>query len=89
MAETAVTRSLGIDFCSGNSTEALRALYTIKRFVDWEYQTYGSMELLAEEIVPTLTGLNLQELEKLGYALIEDDSERTLVFVRPSDLIEA
>ncbi len=51
--------------------------------------TCGSIEDLAREVVPTLTGLKLQELEKLGYALIEDDTYRTLVFVRPSDLVQA
>jgi hypothetical protein len=51
--------------------------------------TYGSIEALAREVVPTLTGLKLQELEKLGYALIEDDTGRTLVYVRPGDLVQA
>jgi hypothetical protein len=50
--------------------------------------TYGSLEDLAREVVPTLTGLKLQELEKLGYALIEDDTDRTLVFVQPGDLVQ-
>jgi hypothetical protein len=31
----------------------------------------------------------LQETEKLGYALIEEDTDRTLVFVRPGDLVQA
>jgi hypothetical protein len=51
--------------------------------------THGSIEALAREVVPTLTGLTLQELEQLGYALIEDDTNRTLVFVRPGDLVQA
>jgi hypothetical protein len=51
--------------------------------------THGSVENLAREIVPTLTGLTSQELEKVGYALIEDDTDRTLVFVRPGDLVQA
>ena len=51
--------------------------------------TYGGIEDLAKEVVPTLTGLKLQVLENLGYALIEDDTERTLVFVRPGDLVQA
>ncbi|AMV28934.1 hypothetical protein VT84_31360 [Gemmata sp. SH-PL17] len=51
--------------------------------------THGSIDALARELVPTLTGLKPQELEKLGYALIEDDTERTLVFVRPGDLVQA
>jgi len=36
--------------------------------------THGSIADLAREVVPTLTGLNEQELENLGYALIEDDT---------------
>jgi hypothetical protein len=51
--------------------------------------THGSIEELAREVVPTLTGLELQDLEKLGYALIEDDTNRTLVFVPPGDLVQA
>lgn len=50
--------------------------------------THGSMDTLAREIVPTLTGLSLPDLEVLGYALIEDDTDRTLVFVRPGDLVQ-
>ena len=49
---------------------------------------HGSIEDLAREVVPTLTGLKLEELENLGYALIEDDTDRTLVFVRPGDLVQ-
>jgi hypothetical protein len=50
---------------------------------------YGSIANLAAEVVPTLTGLERPELGKLGYALIEDDSNRTLVFVPPGDLVQA
>jgi hypothetical protein len=49
---------------------------------------YGSFENLARAVVPTLTGLKLQELEKLGFALVEDDTDRTLAFVRPGDLVQ-
>ncbi|HEU5119103.1 MAG TPA: hypothetical protein VFT74_21110 [Isosphaeraceae bacterium] len=48
--------------------------------------THGSIGDLAREVVPSLTGLGLQDLETLGYALIEDDTNRTLAFVRPGDL---
>jgi hypothetical protein len=58
---------------------------TFQDFLD----TLGSVEDLAREVVPTLTGLKLQELEKLGYALIEDDTNRTLAFERPGDLVQA
>lgn len=49
----------------------------------------GRVEELAREVVPTLTGLKLDDLEKLGYALIEDDTDRTLVYVRPGELVQA
>jgi hypothetical protein len=51
--------------------------------------THGSIEALAGEVVPALTGLKTDELTKLGYALIEDDTERTLVFVQPGDLVHS
>jgi hypothetical protein len=59
-------------------------------FETWnDFQTtHGNMADLAREVVPTLTGLQTQELEKLGYALIEDDTDRTLVFERPGDLVQ-
>jgi hypothetical protein len=50
--------------------------------------TDGSVEKLARELLPTLAGLKLQELEKLGYVLIEDDTHRTLAFVQPGDLVQ-
>lgn len=49
--------------------------------------THGGIENLAREIVPTLTGLALTEVETLGYALIEDDTNRTLLFHSPNDLV--
>jgi hypothetical protein len=52
-----------------------------------DFQTaHGSINDLAAEVVPTLTGLKTDQLVQLGYALIEDDTDRTLVFVRPGDL---
>jgi hypothetical protein len=51
--------------------------------------THGAMENLARNIAPTLTGLSLDELEKLGYALVEEDTNRTLIFVQPGDLAHA
>jgi hypothetical protein len=50
--------------------------------------THGDIKALAQEVVPTLTGLEMGAVNQLGYALIEDDTNRTLVFVRPSDLEE-
>lgn len=51
--------------------------------------THGSLEDLAREVVPLLTGLKPLDLETLGYAVIEDGSHRTLVFERPGDLASA
>ncbi|HVA45424.1 MAG TPA: hypothetical protein VNH11_03475 [Pirellulales bacterium] len=52
-------------------------------------RTHGSIGGLAREVAPTLTGLKLEDLEQLGYALIEEDSGRTLVYVPPGDLVAA
>jgi hypothetical protein len=51
--------------------------------------TYGSIADLAAKIVPTLTGLEPTELDRLGYSLIEDDTNRSVLFVRPGDLVQA
>jgi hypothetical protein len=50
---------------------------------------HGSMEDLAREVVPTLTGLSSQQLGMLGYSVIEDDTGDTLVYVPPGDLIHS
>lgn len=52
-------------------------------------ESYGSINNLANEIVPTLTGLDKSQLERIGYALIEEDSDRTLVFVPPNEIAHA
>jgi hypothetical protein len=52
-------------------------------------RTHGSISGLAREVAPTLTGLKLEDLEGLGYALIEEDTGRTLVYVPPRDLLAA
>lgn len=49
--------------------------------------THGSIEDLAKEIVPTLTGLSIDQVKQLGYALIEDDTDKTLVFEAPGDMV--
>lgn len=55
-----------------------------------DFQTrYGSIESLARTVMPTLTGLEPSQLDRLGYALIEDDTDRTLDFVPPGDLVQA
>jgi hypothetical protein len=49
--------------------------------------THGNIKDLSREVIPTITGLKLQDLETLGYAVIDDDTDQTLVFVRPGDLV--
>lgn len=50
--------------------------------------THGSIEELAAELLPVMTGLPLDELQKLGYALIEDGTDRTLVYVKPGEIAQ-
>jgi hypothetical protein len=57
---------------------------TLDEFLD----RFGGIEALAREVVPTLTGLESTSLDQLGYALIEDDTHRTLVYVPPAGLAE-
>ena len=51
--------------------------------------TRGTLKDLTQEVLPSLTGLTLSEIEKVGYAVIEEDSDRTLVFVKPGDLVQS
>jgi hypothetical protein len=54
-----------------------------------EFQaTHGSLENLASEILPVLTGLQSEALDRLGYALIEEGTGRTLLYTQPSDLVQ-
>jgi hypothetical protein len=69
----------------GTATTLSIQFETLEEFL----AAHGSIEALAREVVPTLTGLKLPDLERLGYALIEEDTDRTLVFVRPGDLVQA
>jgi hypothetical protein len=47
-------------------------------------RTQGNLNDLAEEIVPSLTGLSSDELTDLGYAVIDADTYRTWVYVPPA-----
>ncbi len=47
-------------------------------------KTQGSFSDLVEEIVPSLTGLSLEQLTDLGYAVIDADTDRTWVYVPPA-----
>lgn len=49
---------------------------------------HGSYAGLGRELGPTLTGLDLPELERLGYALFDEETHQTLAFVPPGDLAQ-
>jgi hypothetical protein len=47
-------------------------------------KTQGSFSDLVKEIAPSLTGLNMEELTDLGYAVIDADTDRTWLYVPPA-----
>ncbi len=53
-----------------------------------ELHATHNINQLTSAVVPTLTGLTAQELKQVGYTLLEEDTERTLVFVQPGELPE-
>ncbi len=59
-----------------------------QRWYDFR-KTQGNLADLVRQIAPSLTGLSIEELETLGYAVIDDQSEETLVFVPPAEAAKA
>jgi hypothetical protein len=53
------------------------------------FKKQGNLRDLVEEIVPSLTGLNMEQLTNLGYAVIDADNERTWVYVAPAGAAQA
>src|SRR5947209_2402248 len=47
-------------------------------------KTQGSLSDLVEELLPSLTGLSMEQLTDLGYAVIDADNDRTWVYVPPA-----
>jgi hypothetical protein len=47
-------------------------------------KTRGDLSALAREILPSLTGLSMDELTELGYAVIDADTDQTWVYVPPA-----
>jgi hypothetical protein len=74
--------------CPGANSSATTISVNFETLDDF-LRTHGSIGGLVREVAPTLTGLKVEDLEKLGYALIEEDTGRTLVYVPPRDLIAA
>ncbi len=51
-------------------------------------KTHGSLSDLVGEITPSLTGLSLEELTDLGYAVIDVDTDQTLIYVPPAGVAQ-
>lgn len=51
-------------------------------------RTRGRLSDLIREIAPTLTGVGIERLEELGYAVIDYDQEKTLVSVPPAEVAQ-
>ena len=71
--------------------EARSAATLINTSLDiWEeYKTkYGTFRDLVDEVVPLLTGLRIDQLREVGYAVYDDDDRRTRVSVPPASLGE-
>jgi hypothetical protein len=47
-------------------------------------QNQGNLSDLIREILPSLTGLSVDRLTDLGYAVIDEDTNRTWVYVPPA-----
>jgi hypothetical protein len=52
-------------------------------------KTQGNLSDLVEGIVPSLTGLTMDQLTDLGYAVIDADTDRTWVYVPPAGAVPA
>ncbi len=59
-----------------------------ERWYDFR-KTRGTLPDMVRQIAPTLTGLTSEQLETLGYAVIDDQSDDTLVFVPPAEAAQA
>ena len=51
-------------------------------------KTQGSLNDLVEEIAPSLTGLSMDQLTDLGYAVMDADTDRTWVYVPPAGAVQ-
>jgi hypothetical protein len=49
-------------------------------------KTRGNLSALARELIPSLTGLTMDRLTDLGYAVIDADTDRTWVYVPPAGI---
>ena len=78
MIRSAFPDAFGVDFIS---------IYT-ETWDDFQ-KTRGTLADLVERIAPALTGLSGEQLEALGYIVIDELSEETWVFVPPEEAAES
>jgi hypothetical protein len=78
-----LSRAMIQDSFPGSTPAATNAFINTQTWNDF-LKTQGSLSDLVEEIVPTLTGLNIEQLTDLGYAVIDADNDRTWVYVPPA-----
>jgi hypothetical protein len=70
---------------AGATPAATNAFVNTQTWYDFR-KTRGNLSDLAREIVPSLTGLSMERLTDLGYAVIDEDTDRTCVYVPPADV---
>jgi hypothetical protein len=78
MLESAFPKAFGVDSV---------CIYT-ERWYEFR-KTRGTLADFVKLIAPTITGLSLEQLEALGYTVIDDQSHKTLVFVPPAEVAQA
>ena len=49
----------------------------------------GNLSDLVEEVLPSLTGLNMEQLADLGYAVLDAETDRTWLYVPPAGVVQA
>jgi hypothetical protein len=52
-------------------------------------KTQGGLSELVEELLPSLTGLALEQITDLGYAVIDADNDQTWVYVLPAAAMQS
>lgn len=66
---------------------AVNAVISTQTYNDF-LNTHGSLTDLVKEVAPFLTGLNMEQLTDLGYAVIDADDERTWVYMPPAGTLQ-
>ncbi len=50
------------------------------------YRVHGGLRTVVRQVAPSLTGLTLEQLETLGYAVIDDEDFETILYQPPAEL---